>query len=414
MIAAGHYYLWRRLVRDTTVAGGRPRRLGTIAAVTLPVVTVLTFFTGRLELPFTVEQVLAWPGYLWLALFMYLVLATLVAELIRPLALILLRKRDSARLSAPARESARVPATVGGGGDAGDDAEPEARDDALVVDSFAGEQTRRRFLARSTALVVGTAAAATVGYGASAAFSPPALKEVHVPLTKLPRHAHGFRIAVVSDIHLGAISGKAHCQRIVDVVNSAQPDLIAIVGDLVDGTVEDLGPAAEPIAELSARHGAYFVTGNHEYYTDTQEWLDHIRELGVTPLENARAELPGFDLAGVNDVTADDIGVQGPDFEAALGDRDPARASVLMAHQPVQVDQAADYGVDLQLSGHTHGGQMWPFTYVVAATNPTVAGLERYGDTQLYVTRGAGAWGPPVRVGAESDVTVVTLKSRQV
>ncbi|EFL25365.1 metallophosphoesterase, partial [Streptomyces himastatinicus ATCC 53653] len=138
--------------------------------------------------------------------------------------------------------------------------------------------------------------------------------------------------------------------------------------------------------------------------------VDHVRELGVRPLENERVELPWFDLAGVNDVAGEDEG-QGPDFGRALGDRDRARASVLLAHQPVVIDDAVERGVDLQLSGHTHGGQLWPGKYVAALANPTVAGLERYGDTQLYVTRGAGAWGPPVRVGAPPDVTVVELAS---
>lgn len=132
--------------------------------------------------------------------------------------------------------------------------------------------------------------------------------------------------------------------------------------------------------------------------------------MGIHPLENVRTELPGFDLAGVNDV-AGQTEQAGPDYDQALSDRDPTRAVVLMAHQPVTIHDSVRYGVDLQLSGHTHGGQMWPFTYIAEATNPTVAGLERYGDTQLYVSRGAGTWGPPVRLGAPPDVTVVELAS---
>jgi predicted MPP superfamily phosphohydrolase len=132
--------------------------------------------------------------------------------------------------------------------------------------------------------------------------------------------------------------------------------------------------------------------------------------LGIHPLENARAELPGFDLAGINDL-AGEPEHQGPDYARALGGRDTTRAVVLMAHQPVTIHDTVRHGVDLQLSGHTHGGQMWPVTYIAEATNPTNAGLARYGDTQLYVTRGAGAWGPPVRVGAPPDITIVELAS---
>ncbi|WP_181766087.1 metallophosphoesterase, partial [Streptomyces albidus (ex Kaewkla and Franco 2022)] len=271
---------------------------------------------------------------------------------------------------------------------------------------------RRLFIARTVAAGAAVAAAGTVGAGTYSVLNGPTLKRITVPLAKLPRAAHGYRIAVVSDIHLGAVLGRAHAQRIVDTINSAQPDLIAIVGDLVDGTVADLGPAAEPLRGLRAKDGSFFVTGNHEYFGDAGEWVDHVRELGVHPLENARRELPGFDLAGVNDLRGEESG-EGPDFGKALGDRDTSRASVLLAHQPVQIHEAVDHGVDLQLSGHSHGGQVWPGQYLAALANPTVAGLERYGDTQLYVTRGAGAFGPPVRVGAESDVTIVKLASKK-
>jgi predicted MPP superfamily phosphohydrolase len=196
------------------------------------------------------------------------------------------------------------------------------------------------------------------------------------------------------------------------MINATQPDLVAVVGDLVDGSVADLGRAAEPLAELRARHGSYFVTGNHEYFSGADAWVEHVRELGLVPLRNDRVELAGFDLAGVDDVAGEREG-QGPDFARALGDRDRTRASVLLAHQPVVIHDAVRHGVDLQLSGHTHGGQLWPGNLIADLANPTLAGLERYGDTQLYVSRGAGAWGPPVRVGAPSDITIVELASRQ-
>ncbi|MFD8284623.1 metallophosphoesterase, partial [Streptomyces solisilvae] len=285
-----------------------------------------------------------------------------------------------------------------------------------VVDGVAGSEgagsapSRRLFVARAVAVGATAVAAGTVGYGTYTVLRGPRVKRITVPLAKLPRGAHGFRIAVVSDIHLGPILGRAHTRRVVETVNRTNPDLVAVVGDLVDGSVADLGPAAEPLRGLSARHGSYFVTGNHEYYSGADEWVDRVRELGLRPLENERTELPGFDLAGVNDVAGESEG-HGPDFGKALGDRDRSRASVLLAHQPVVIHDAVKAGVDLQLSGHTHGGQLWPGTYVAELANPTAAGLERYGDTQLYVTRGAGAWGPPVRVGAPPDVTVVELAS---
>ncbi|MFJ5198795.1 metallophosphoesterase, partial [Streptomyces sp. NPDC088443] len=272
--------------------------------------------------------------------------------------------------------------------------------------------SRRLFVSRVVAGAAAAAAVGTVGYGTYGVLRGPKVKRVTVPLAKLPRAAHGYRIAVVSDVHLGPVLGRGFAQKVVDTINATQPDLIAVVGDLVDGSVKDLGPAAAPLAQLRARHGSYFVTGNHEYFSGAEQWVEEVRRLGINPLENDRREMPYFDLAGVNDIAGEDEG-QGPDFAKALGDRDTTRACVLLAHQPVQIHDAVEHGVDLQLSGHTHGGQLWPGNLIASGANPTLAGLDRHGDTQLYVSRGAGAWGPPTRVGAPSDITVIELASRQ-
>ncbi|MFC6062626.1 metallophosphoesterase [Streptomyces ochraceiscleroticus] len=416
LLGAVHGYLWRRLVRDTTSPGSGARRTGTVLAVVLPLLTVGALVAPRAGAPFRLQQLFAWPGYLWLALVLYLTLALLAGEVVRVVWLRAVRVRET--VPEPVREQIREPEPVPAGADAGGDAGADAGagGDTAVASAppapAPAAPSRRLFVARSVAVGASAAAAATVGYGTYSVLSGPRLKRVTVPLAKLPRAAHGFRVAVVSDIHLGPVLGRAHTRRIVDTVNRANPDLIAIVGDLVDGSVADLGPAAEPLRALTARHGAYFVTGNHEYFSGAQQWVDQVRELGVHPLENARVELSGFDLAGVNDISGENY-ADGPDYDRALGDRDPARASVLLAHQPVMIHEAVRHGVDLQLSGHTHGGQLWPGNLVAAAANPTVAGLDRYGDTQLYVSRGAGAWGPPVRVGAPPDVTIVQLASRQ-
>jgi len=394
-----HWYVWRRVVRDTTVRGSIARRAGRIAIVALPLLTVATFVGENAGMPFGLVRVVAWPGYLWLAVFLYLLLALAVGELVRPLLL-----RRKAGKAAPQQVRAPEPVTVPAGDDAPEPPveEPEAAEDP----------SRRLFVSR---VVAGTAAAAalgTVGYGAYGTLRGPKVKRVTVPLAKLPRSAHGLRIAVVSDVHLGPVLGRGFAQRVVDTVNATRPDVIAVVGDLVDGNVEDLGPSVAPLAGLRARHGAYFVTGNHEYISGAEQWTEHVQELGLKLLANARVELPGFDLAGVNDLRGEGYD-DGPDFALALGDRDRTRAAVLLAHQPAAVHEAVRHGVDLQLSGHTHGGQLWPFNFVAGLANPTLAGLERYEDTQLYVTRGAGAWGPPVRVGAPSDITVIELASRQ-
>ncbi|GGZ37659.1 membrane protein [Streptomyces rubiginosohelvolus] len=448
LLGAVHRYVWRRFVGDTTAPGSRLRRAGTVAAFVLPLLSVGAMMSGRVGAPFWLQQVLAWPGFLWLACLLYLTLALLVGEVVRPVLLRVLARRDAARTGAESGTASGTPAETSGtptdvpdetrprteelvtSGSAGVSAsseamartasegsgpvaEPETEPAASTsAPALAPHPSRRLFVSRVVGGAAAAAGLATVGYGTYGVLRGPSVQRITVPLAKLPRAAHGFRIAVVSDIHIGPILGRAHTRRIVDTINATSPDLVAVVGDLVDGSVADLGSAAEPLAALRARHGSYFVTGNHEYFSGAEQWVDHVRELGLVPLENARVEIEGFDLAGVNDIAGETEG-QGPDFGRALGDRDRGRAAVLMAHQPVVIHDAVEHGVDLQLSGHTHGGQLWPGNYLAELANPTVAGLERYGDTQLFVSRGAGAWGPPVRVGAPSDITVVELASRQ-
>ncbi|ELP63459.1 metallophosphoesterase [Streptomyces turgidiscabies] len=413
-----HWYVWRRLVRDTTAGPGPARRAGTVVFVALPVMMVAALAAERGGAPFWLQRTLAWPGFLWLALFMYLGLALIAGEFVRPLLRRFLERRGAARAPVPPlqlRKTETVPAGAPETPEAAKGA-PDTPDTAGTIPGTSDSPrllaapSRRLFVSRVVAGSAAAVAAGTVGYGTYGVLRGPRVKRVTVPLAKLPRGAHGFRIAVVSDIHLGPVLGRGFAQKVVDTINSTQPDLIAVVGDLVDGSVKDLGPAAAPLAGLRARHGAFFVTGNHEYFSGAEQWVEEVRRLGLRPLENARVELPAFDLAGVNDIAGESEG-QGPDFTKALGDRDTSRASVLLAHQPVQIHDAVEHGVDLQLSGHTHGGQLWPGNFVADLANPTLAGLERYGDTQLYVSRGAGAWGPPTRVGAPSDITVVELAS---
>ncbi|WP_200259077.1 metallophosphoesterase [Streptomyces sp. HSG2] len=464
IVAAGGWYLWRRLFRDTTRGPGWVRRAGVVLIVGGWVLAVGALVAERAGAPFVLQRALAWPGFLWLPLALYLLIGVAVGEAVRPLLRRLLERRDAARTS---RRRAAVPTPAPGvvsranaepepipaepipvgtvpagrpdveGGDAPASETPDAApsvpaEEAASADTPAtsGREavpgvfdpgaadpptpgpSRRLFVSRVVAGAAAAAAVGTVAHGTYGVLRGPGVKRVTVPLAKLPRAAHGYRVAVVSDVHLGPVLGRAFARKVVDTVNATQPDLIAIVGDLVDGSVADLGPAAAPLAGLRARQGAFFVTGNHEYFSGAGQWVSQVRGLGLRPLENDRVELPHFDLAGVNDVAGESEG-QGPDFARALGDRDRDRTCVLLAHQPVQVLEAAEHGVDLQLSGHTHGGQLWPFDLAARAANPTLAGLDRHGDTQLYVTRGAGAWGPPTRVGAPSDITVIELASLQ-
>ena len=373
-----HLYLWKRLVKDTT-ASGRIRWLLTAVLIGLAVLLVATLALPRV-IGLNHAGWYAWPGYLWFAVAVYLFLILLVLEPVR----FALRRRTKSTPN-------------------------EAADDA------ASAVNRRVFLARTSALAAGAASVGLVGVGAATALGPPDMLAVPVRLRRLDPAFNGYRIAVVSDIHLGPLAGRSHTERIVRMINESEPDLVAIVGDLVDGTVGELGAAAEPLRDLTSRDGSFFVTGNHEYFVDdTAEWLRELERLGVHPLHNENTAISrgsaAFDLAGVNDIAGKSIS-DGPDFDRALAGVDAARPTILLAHQPVLVGQAASRGVDLQLSGHTHGGQMWPFHYIVRAVQPSLAGLSTVDGTQLYVSRGAGFWGPPVRIGAPPDITVVTLSA---
>jgi predicted MPP superfamily phosphohydrolase len=223
-----------------------------------------------------------------------------------------------------------------------------------------------------------------------------------------------------SDAHLSATYGGRRFERLVELVNEQRPDVVAIVGDLVDGDVPELRNEVAPLADLVSEQGVFFVTGNHEYFSGADAWVRYLPTLGIDVMRNERVPIrrggASFDLAGIDDRTAASSGVpgHGADLDAALDGRDDATPVVLLAHQPVMVEQASAVGVDLQLSGHTHGGQLWPFDYVIRLDQPSVEGMSRHGDTQLYVTSGAGYWGPPMRVGAPPEVTVVELRSRSI
>ncbi|MFB9474525.1 metallophosphoesterase [Nonomuraea salmonea] len=438
-VLLAHYYLWRRLVRGTT-GPGRLRVSLTLALVLLLAVLMGTFIGSRLGL----ESWIAWAGYVWLAVMFYLVIILAVLEIPRAVVGAVLRRRASAPQPVAAPEP--VFASEAGGGTAtltGDPAAAEALTGSSAAGSVpagslptgslptgsvpagsaptgsppaGGDMSRRLFLGRATAAIAGVSAVGTVGYGMSSALGDPVIEPVTVRLPKLDPRLNGLRFAVVSDIHLGPLTGIGHTQRIVRMINGLEADVVAIVGDLVDGSVAQLGSLARPLKSLESRYGAYFVTGNHEYFSPEgpEEWVEELGELGVRSLRNERVEIAHqgavLDLAGVNDVGGVSSG-DGPDFAKALGGRAAGRSTVLLAHQPIQVSEAARHGVDLQLSGHTHGGQIAPFNLVVGLQQQVVSGLATVDGVQVYVTRGAGFWGPPVRVGAPPEISLVELRS---
>lgn len=244
----------------------------------------------------------------------------------------------------------------------------------------------------------------------------PRVVEIDVPLEGLSPALAGFTIVQISDIHVGPTIKRDYVQAVVDRVNSLDADLIAITGDVVDGSVPELAPHTQPLANLQARHGACFVTGNHEYYSGAAQWVGEFRRLGLRCLMNEHVVLEhdgaSLIVAGVTDYSAHLFDpAQQSNPQTALGGAPAAMPKILLAHQPRSAKAASAAGFDLQLSGHTHGGQFWPWNLFVRLQQPYTAGLHRLDHLWIYISRGTGYWGPPKRFGAPSEITRLHLVS---
>ena len=239
--------------------------------------------------------------------------------------------------------------------------------------------------------------------------------KVEVPIAGLPEELHGYSIAQISDVHVGPTIRRPYLNAIVTKVNALKPDAIAITGDLVDGSVQRLALHTAPLARLSAPDGTFFVTGNHEYYSGAEQWVAEVRRLGLRVLMNEhvirRRGNAKLMIAGVTDYTAQlfDPAHKSDPHLAAAGAPDDVAVRILLAHQPRTAPAAAEAGFDLQLSGHTHGGQFFPWNLFVPLQQPFVAGLNRVRSLWVYTSRGTGYWGPPKRFGAPSEITLVRL-----
>lgn len=360
-----HRYIWARLVRDP--AWPHPWRIAlTLALVVLGILVPLAFIATR-WLPRMANVPMAWVAYTWMGFAFYLLLLAAASDGTRAIAALL-------RALPP---------------------DPE----------------RRRVLARLAAVAIG-AAAGLIGAGGvvnvARGFD---LRRVRVPIAKLSKALSGYSIVQISDVHVGPTLGRAFVEAIVRAANAQAADMIVITGDLVDGTVEQLAPLVAPLRELRAKDGVFFVTGNHEYYSGADAWIAHLRTLGIRVLRNERVTIrDAFDLAGVDDASAHRmLAHHGQDVEGALAGRDASRAVVLLAHQPKAAKSAIALDVDLQLSGHVHGGQMFPFNWLVRLEQPFIAGLYRVAQTWIYVSTGTGYWGPPMRVGTGAEITRIEL-----
>jgi len=387
VVAGGHWYLWSRLVRDPAL----PEPWGRI-------LTVL-FVAAALALPLGLIASRLWPGpatrvlaavlFTWMGVAVLLLGAVLAADVVR-------------LLSAGASWLADL---LRGGADP--PADPE----------------RRLFVARAVAGGAALVSGAAGAFAVRQALSEPRIHEVPVRLERLPRALSGLTIAQISDLHVGPTIGEKEVRRVVELTNGLRPDVIAITGDLVDGSVPELRRATEALADLRARYGVYFVTGNHEYYSGAAAWEAELRRYGIRVMGNERVEIgdrgaggASLDLAGVPDWSAGALGREGaPDLGRALAGRDPDRSLVLLSHQPRRsaVGQAVSAGVELQLSGHTHGGQIFPWSLLVGAVFPYLRGLyahqEGGREGQVFVSCGTGYWGPPLRLGAPGEISRIAL-----
>lgn len=275
------------------------------------------------------------------------------------------------------------------------------------------DPVRSRVVAGAVVVVV----LALLAWGFVEAMRVPRVKHVDVAIAGLGQGLDGVRVAMITDTHYGPIDRTRWSSSVMDRVNALDADIACHVGDIADGTPAVRERQAAPLATVRARLARVYVTGNHEYFHEAQGWLDYMADIGWDVLHNRHivVERDGAKLvvAGVDDATALASGVDGhgANLEKALAGADAALPVLLLAHQPKQVPQAVEAGVDLQLSGHTHGGQIWPFNFLVRLDQPVVAGLSRHGArTQLYTSRGTGFWGPPFRVFAPSEITLLTLR----
>jgi len=288
------------------------------------------------------------------------------------------------------------------------------RDISLVISTLLLSPQGQGAWIRSSAIAVMvlTPVITLVGFFIARRVAP--VVDVEVPLADLPPQLEGFTIAQISDIHVGPTIKRNFVEAIVDRVNRLGADMVAITGDVVDGSVRELAHHTEPLGRLESRHGTYIVTGNHEYYSGAHAWIHELRRLGTRVLMNEHVVLDHdgakLAVAGVTDYSAHHFDPSHKsDPHAALKGAPTGAPKVLLAHQPRSASSAADAGYDLQLSGHTHGGQFWPWNLFVRLQQPFTAGLNRLGGMWIYINRGTGYWGPPMRFGVSSEITRIRL-----
>lgn len=361
LIALLHFYIGARLLPDLPISMAA-RIGGAVILMVSCVLMPLTLLARSVRQPWS--DLMAWAGFMTMSLFSSLLLLTLL------------------------------------------------RDIVLVAATFSSIYPS---IVTASAIAVPALALTATLIGLINAQRRARVVDVDIPMSHLPAALHGFTIVQISDIHIGPTIKRGYLDAIVDAVNAINADMIAVTGDLVDGSVQMLSPHTAPLARLTARHGAYFVTGNHEYYSGATAWIAEITRLGLRVLSNEHVVLhhdgAALVVAGVPDYSAHHfVPAHRSDPAAALaGAPAEIRHRILLAHQPRTAPAAAAAGFELQLSGHTHGGQFWPWNLFVRFQQPFTAGLHRLNDLWVYTSRGTGYWGPPNRFGVPSEITRLRL-----
>jgi uncharacterized protein len=369
-----HYYLWHRLVKKTLILN-RLKKIATATIVVLAIFIPVNFILLKLHSLYVLYP-FSWVIFLWLGLMFFLFFWVLFADLF--LLVVYVLKRIKQPIKAPIN------------------------------------QKRRVFIARAVAtnalvLSSGMAAVSVKNY-----YSEPIIKDVAIKINNLPNSFKNFKIAQLSDLHLGQLMDKTRLREVVQITNSIKPDLVAITGDMVDGRVNVLKDDITPLQELKSRFGSYFVVGNHEYYSGVEDWIKEITKQNVKVLENESVKIKKnkdfIYLSGVYDYGAHRVGsTLIADYKKALEGLQKDIPTIMLAHQPKAVKKLKNFSVDLMLSGHTHGGQIWPFNFLVGLVEPHLKGLKRIGNTQVYVNQGTGCWGPPMRLGTFNEITQIRL-----
>ena len=367
-----HYYLWVRLVRDSGI-NGITKNIISYTLISLGISFPIAVILSRL-ISYKYSFYLLWFSYFWLGVMTLMFFSLVFIDFIKVIIYFYTK--------------------------------------FISLNEKIINIERRQFI--SGIISAGTSGLVLIasGIGVKNYYSKAIVKKIKIILNGLPKVFSGFKIVQISDLHIGQMMTGAGLKKIVKQVNDLKPDIIAITGDLADGSVDILLDDAMPLKSLKAKKGVYFVTGNHEYYSGVEAWTLEIEKMGIKVLNNENIKIEKDNdflyLAGVTDHEAKRFGKNhAADFKKALSGLDKDKKKILLAHQPIAVREASKYGTDLVLSGHTHGGQIWPFNYFVYLQQPYLKGSYEYNGTQLYVNQGTGCWGPPLRLGSFNEITEI-------